>query len=367
MGGIQRMVALKANALAEIPGNELYIVVTDHKKGTDVFELSPNVKVVDLDINYYSDFGHSAISEILKYKKKKVKHRKAFSRFLNETQPDIVISTGGYDKRLIADNHRRSWKTIYECHYERYHGRAAGFHPLDALQWLYETKVREKRFDKIVVLTNADKENNWQDNHHVAVIPNPVSFECKFPSDLHQHCICSVGRLQPEKNFPGLIKAFKMVVAQYPDWILKIYGDGPEKEKIQAVINQEGLQDKVFLYGFTDDIETVMKQSSLFAFSSLSEGFGLVLLEAMECGVPVVSYDCPCGPREIITDGEDGFLVPVDDEHMMADRICALIADEPLRTRMGIAARKKAHQYQLASITEKWMGLFNDLLKSKAS
>lgn len=362
IGGMQRMIAAKANALAAIPGNKVYIVVTDHKKGVDAFYISPDVSVIDLDINYYSNYGKNAISDILIYKKKKAKHRKAFFLFLKEIKPDIVISTGGYEKAFVTERRSHSWKTLIEYHYERNfkaNNKKSNF--LHKLQGLYERKVTEKRFDRIVVLTEGDKSNNWQGYKNVVVIPNLVSFECEQPADLQCHCVVSVGRLVTTKNFPGLVRAFKMVLEKYPDWELKIYGEGPEKEKIQSVIDEEGLQGQVSLKGRVDHVESVLKQASVFVMSSLSEGFGLVLLEAMECGVPVISYDCPCGPREIITDGKDGYLVPMDDEHLMADRICTLVADEPLRQSMGQSARKKASHYHVEPIIRQWMALFHEL------
>lgn len=365
IGGMQRMISAKANALAKIPGNKVYIVVTDHKKGVDAFYLSPDVSVIDLDINYYSNYGKNAISDILIYKKKKAKHRKALFSFLNEINPDIVISTGGYEKAFIAERRSHSWKTLIEYHYERNfkaNNKKSNF--LHKLQGLYERKVTEKRFDRIVVLTEGDKRNNWQEYQNVVVIPNPVSFECKYPSDLQTHCVVSVGRLVSTKNFQGLIRAFKLVLEKYPDWVLKIYGDGPEKMSLQSMIDQEGLTSSVMLCGNTGDVKDVLKKSSIFAISSLTEGFGLVLVEAMECGVPVISYDCPCGPREIIADCDDGFLVPLNDERLMAERICNLVADEKIRRKMGAAARKKAAHYHMDIIIMQWMGLFNEMIRS---
>ena len=134
---------------------------------------------------------------------------------------------------------------------------------------------------------------------------------------------------------------------------------------IQEQIAHYGLQNVVLMKGFTDNIQNAMTQSSIFAFPSLSEGMPMSLLEAMECGLPVVSYDCPHGPREIITDGSDGYLIPVNDENMMADRICRLIEDDELRKKMGQAAKIKAQSYQIEPIIDRWMNLFNELLGRK--
>jgi glycosyltransferase involved in cell wall biosynthesis len=114
--------------------------------------------------------------------------------------------------------------------------------------------------------------------------------------------------------------------------------------------------------GFSNDMESALRQSSIFAFSSLVEGFALVIVEAMECGVPAVSYQCPCGPKDIITDGNDGYLVPVNDEQMLAEKICDLIEDENLRRQMASEARLRAQYYHVESIAQRWMKLFEEVV-----
>ena len=145
---------------------------------------------------------------------------------------------------------------------------------------------------------------------------------------------------------------------------MRIYGDGELKQALHDQINQAGLQDNVFLMGFSNDMATALRQSSIFAFSSLVEGFALVIVEAMECGLPVVSYQCPCGPKDIITDGKDGFLVQVNDEQMLAEKICSLIEDEDLRRQMASEAKLRAQHYHVENIAQQWMALFkNELSK----
>ena len=149
----------------------------------------------------------------------------------------------------------------------------------------------------------------------------------------------------------------------HPDWTLKIYGDGPERESLLNMIEQLKLVDNVQLMGISRNVSRVLKDASFLVMSSIYEGFPLVIGEAMECGLPVVSYQCPCGPKDIISDGVDGFLVPVGNEQMMADRICTLIEDEELRRKMGASAKEKAKKYHIDNITKLWMNLFEELVK----
>ena len=367
LGGIQRVTAVKANALAEIPGNEVYLVVTDNKEGQEIHELSRKVHLVDLDINYYhGDRERSFFASYYVYFAKSAKHKKALTRALSQINPDIVISVGLSEKYMLTSMRNRTWKIIREFHCEKNYrfkyatslfGKIQG-----SISDFYEFHFIDKKFDKIVVLTNEDKETNWQGWDNVAVMPNPVAFKCNEPSSLNEKVVISMGRLHHVKNFSSLISAFGQVVKKHPDWILRIYGDGELKQALNDQINQAGLQDNVFLMGFSNDMPTALRQSSIFAFSSLVEGFALVIVEAMECGLPVVSYQCPCGPKDIITDGKDGFLVPVNDEHLLTERICSLIEDETLRRQMAVAAKSRAQHYHVENIAQRWMDLFNEVI-----
>ena len=366
LGGIQRVTIVKANALAEIDGNEVYIVVSDNKAGSQVAKLSDKVHLIDLDINYYDgDVNLSKLSNIIVYSIQRKKHRKELQRFLTDLKPDVVISVGGNEKYMILSMKNRTWKVVREFHFERnyrqMHSKTKFDHVVASCLDYYDFHFKEKKYDRIVLLTQEDKELNWPGWNNVDVIPNPVSFNCQEPSDLTEKTVVYAGRLDPVKNCCSLVNSFKIVAERHPDWALKIYGEGSEKELIQNRILELGLQDNVFLMGFSKDIMTAYKQSSISVLSSLSEGFALVIVEAMECGVPVVSYQCPFGPEDLITEGQDGFLVPVGDEQKMADRICELIEDDQLRSRMGIAAKEKAKQYHLDKIVERWMQFFNEL------
>ncbi len=367
LGGIQRVTVVKANALAEIPGNEVFILATDNKAGPVIHELSPKVHLIDLDINYfYKNEERSKLTNLIVGLTKGIPHKRALKRTLKQINPDIVISVGMSEKYMLTSMKDCTWKIIREFHCEKNYrlkyansllnkviGRFSDF---------YEFNFVDKKFDRIVVLTEEDKESNWQGWKNVSVMPNPVAFKCDEPSTLNEKVVISMGRLHHVKNFTSLIDAFRIVAKKHPDWSLKIYGDGSLRGALQNQINESGLQNNVFLMGFSNDMEHALRQSSIFAFSSLVEGFALVIVEAMECGLPVVSYQCPCGPKDIITDGKDGFLVPVNNEQMLADKICDLIEDENLRRQMAAAAREKALRYRDSSIAEQWMKLFEEIV-----
>ena len=184
-------------------------------------------------------------------------------------------------------------------------------------------------------------------------------------STLKSKTVVTAGRLTAQKNFASLISAWKIVNKSHPDWKLEIWGEGSRRNELQQQIEDLQLRDSASLMGYTDDIISKFADASIFVCSSKFEGFGLVIVEAMSCGLPVVSYSCPCGPKDIITDGTDGFLVSIGDEQIMAERINYLIEHLDSRLVMGQAALDKSKQYSTDVITSKWMELFDSILIKK--
>lgn len=364
------MTITKANALAELPGNEVFLVLSENcdKQCTTVQPISEKVHLVFLGINYFEgDCGRSKFANLFVYASKRIKHRKRLYEALKNLKPDIVISVGLSERYMVLSMPKRSWKVIREYHFERNYRRKEKKSKFDQfvarISDFYGTTFIEKKFDKIIVLTDEDKNLNWRGWSNVDVIPNPISFTCDEISSLSNKSVISLGRLVPQKNFSSLLRAFQIVRDVHPDWTLKIYGDGPERESLLNMIEQLKLVDNVQLMGISRNVSRVLKDASFLVVSSIYEGFSLVIVEAMECGLPVVSYQCPCGPKDIISDGVDGFLVPVGNEQMMADRICTLIEDEELRRKMGASAKEKAKKYHIDNITKLWMNLFEELVK----
>lgn len=364
LGGIQRVTVVKANALAEIEENEVYIIVTDNKNGVITEPLSPKVHLIDLDINYYEDDYKSRWNILKGIFIKRKEHKKRLTSVLNEIQPDIVISVGQSEKNMIPSI-KGKWKTIREFHFVKdYRLRQAKSFFDKMLAWggnWYDFHFKIKGYDQIITLTHEDKETNWKGWKNVSVIPNPSTFHTDHTSSLSEKKVISVGRLTSQKNYTSLIRAFKNVTEKHSDWILEIYGDGPQEVELKSLITQLNLEKHVFLKGFSSNVKEVMTNASIFAMSSIFEGFPLVLIEAMTCGLPIVSYACPCGPKDIITEGEDGFLVKVNDEIELANKLNLIIEDKSLMKSMSHAAIEKVQHYTIKNIISYWMDLFHIL------
>lgn len=364
IGGIATVTVAKANALAEISGNEIFICVSDHKENELANRVSPKVKIVDLDIRYYRDDWKSKWHVIKGIIIKRKKHKKALKIFIDKIRPDIVISVGQSEKYFLPEI-KGPAKAIREFHYPANYRSLTARGSWDRMKaWLvnvYDYGWKIKNYDRVVVLTNEDKLLNWTYNKKVSVIPNPVTFRSVETTGGFSKKIITLGRLVDEKNQISLINAFSKVVKRHPDWTLEIFGEGCLRNSLQKEIETKGLSDNVKLTGSHPDPWELYLDSSIFVLSSKFEGFGLVLIEAMECGVPTVSYDCHFGPKEIITDGVDGFLVPLGDEDILAEKICYLIEHPEERIKMGRAAKAKADNYSSNKIAAQWMSLFNSL------
>ena len=218
-----------------------------------------------------------------------------------------------------------------------------------------------QQLDKFVVLTHEDAAY-WKGLSNLTVIPNPITIEQGIYSDCTSRQVIAVGRYTYQKGFDLLIPAWKIVNENHPDWTLNIYGGG-DKEDLQQMIDNLGLSSTLKLNDPVSQIREKYQQSSIFVLSSRFEGLPLVLMEAMSCRLPSVSFTCPCGPKDIIHDGEDGILCENGNIESLAAGICQLIEDEQLRKEMGKKAAQNIQKFAINRIMQQWDYLFQDLVR----
>ncbi|WP_250562434.1 glycosyltransferase family 4 protein [Sphaerisporangium fuscum] len=229
-------------------------------------------------------------------------------------------------------------------------------------------KRRYGRFDAFLTLTEADREQYAKllrndPPARLLRMPNAIHELDGGVSMLEEKTAVSIGRLVYAKGFDRLVNAWKVVAEAHPDWVLRIYGDGTQerRERLQARIDDAGLSGKIFLMGSTANVGVQLAKSSIYVVSSRYEGFGMTILEAMSKGLPVVSFDCPNGPREIITDGHDGLLITSKKAADLGAGICRLIEDEELRHKLGENALRTVTRYDLDAVGAQWDELLADL------
>ncbi|WP_320779091.1 glycosyltransferase family 4 protein [Streptomyces sp. CRN 30] len=227
------------------------------------------------------------------------------------------------------------------------------------------------RLDALTTTTEADA-RSYRDRMRlpgvqVRAVPNPVPAPAVEPADGSGKWVVAAGRLAPVKRYDLLVRAFDEVRAQRPDWRLRIYGGGGQKGRLRTLIDELGLYNHVYLMGPAHPIEPEWTKGAVAAVTSSMESFGMTIVEAMRCGLPVVSTDCPHGPGEIIEDGVDGRLVRVGDVDAIAAGLLELINDDALRQRMAHAALKNSERFDPARVAERYESLFAALVTRSGS
>lgn len=220
-----------------------------------------------------------------------------------------------------------------------------------------------KNADCVVVLGKRDLENyknHYTDIKRIEYIYNPLAFASKEKASMDKKRVIAVGRLTEQKGFDLLINIWSKIENKYQEWSLDIFGEGPLRTKLQQQIDDLSLS-RISLKGYSFDIRREMLNSSIFAFSSRYEGFGLVLIEAQEVGLPCISFDCKEGPAEIIEDGKNGFLIEHENVEMFARKLERLIQSESLRCEFSQNADINLRKYNVDVIIHKWVKLLNDL------
>lgn len=349
-GGIERVLTTKANYLADVLGYEIHIITARQKGRKEFFKLSERIIRHDLDAN----------DRILLFR-----YRKRLDSLLGKIRPDITVTV--CDNSLYAVTRCTDGSVkLGEFHFS--HEKFLMKYGSDVFGKMYasfRTKRLEKavkKLDGFVVLTKADKEDWEKVRPDVEQIYNPLSFVSEEVSQLTSKRCLAAGRLESQKNFKDLITAWKTVDSRHPDWTLSIYGNGSQKEALQSQIDSEGLKGKVTLEGNTDDIRKEMLASSCLVMSSRFEGFPMILLEALTTGLPIVSYNCPKGPSEIVTIGANGYLAEVGDTATLAQGICSVINNEELRSRFGAESKKRSENFTMERIMGIWDSLFRGII-----
>jgi len=297
------------------------------------------------------------------------KPNSAFSRLINRRYPpkrlvellnsyDLIISNNIF-RNFINPYHIKTKKIdLHHLNYEESNGKIGFQKKLGLLS----RNSNFKSLDRLVVLTKQDEEKFKQAGlKNVFTIPNGLSFLPEELADLNQKQVIAIGRLHFDKGHDNLIKAWSIVNSTFPDWQLIIYGDGPQRTYLESLIKSAELTDVISLPGTVNNIMDKILESGVFVLSSHYEGFGMTLLESMACGLPVVSFDCPTGPREILQSGKYGFLAKEQDVVDLADKLIALMGSKELREEFGKKARARALDYSWEKIGPLWDNLLDSI------
>jgi glycosyltransferase involved in cell wall biosynthesis len=347
VGGLERVLAIRTAWFVERLGYEVHIASLDEAGREPFYKFSPAVVRHNVEKRHYFDGLRSVVREV---------------------RPDIVAVCDDAMKGFFVP----LWlghlgPMILERHCAREMTPRGG--------WLMRLGIR--LYDRFVVLT-AENARQWP-GPGVRVIPNPLAFYPVTVSPLDSQRVIAVGKVTHHKGYDRLLAAWRAIEADHPGWRVDIFGaqnDGGELERsIRATKQPTGHppggdggapmkshSDESFkINPPTPDIESEYLASAICALPSRHEGFGMTLTEAMACGVPCVAMDCPCGPRDIIRDGEDGILVPDGDITAFAHALATLMDNDSLRHKMGNAARRNVTRYDIKNVAKLWVEMFEEL------
>ena len=331
------------------------------------YKLDERIKVVDLNTRFVELYKYNVILRVFKNYALRKSLKKRLSRQLSEERPDIVICTTAdlainecfmdLPDRFIVESHLCMDKVV-EANVHNERGLIRCF--LNIIN-----KWHVKKFNKakvLVTLTQADKKD-WSKHLSIdiKIIPNMVTYypERIKPYNERPNRILCVGRLESQKGFDYLIEAWSLIAYKYPDWRIDIFGHGEDEKKLNKMIKEYNVCNSIRIHKPTDKIYNEYMNSSFYVLSSRFEGFALVIIEALSCGLPCVSFDCPNGPAEIIRSGENGLLVPLADVEKLAESVKWMINHKKERELMSVKARQTAKAYISETIAHQWIKLFS--------
>lgn len=355
-GGLERVLAVKASYLTDKMEYEVHILTLNDGDISPFYDFSNKIKFHDIRVNGY------VINYFLRYKR-------GIKKVLNSIKPAIIsVCDDGLKGLLFPILFGKRIPVIYERHASMNLNFISEKNN-SAIQKLKNYCVQilmllgAEKFNSFVILTNGNK-NDWP-NVNCTVIPNPSPFSNidKNPKNIKKDIVLAVGTQSYNKGYDRLITIWEMVVKKFPDWRLEIYGKINENLNLQQKVEKLGLSESFILNEPIKNITDKYNEASIFALSSRSEGFGMVLIEAMSYGVPCVAFDCPHGPADIIKNGEDGFLIENGNEEAFATKLMLLMKDITLRKQLGNKALYNVTHFNVDEVVKKWDVLFKSLVK----
>lgn len=351
-GGLERVLSVKASMLADDYGYQVHILCLNDSHQNRFYNFSHQIHFHSIPVK----------GNLFAYLRS---YRKGIRKVVKEVQPDLIsVCDDGLKGFFVPDLMKTKSKIIYERHVSKLIESNDNHNLIKKSVTSAKWKLMDglaKKFSKFVVLTDGNKKE-WPNLNNIEVIPNPLSFFSDQSSELNQKVVICVGKISYQKGQDLLLQIWNNLSPNFPDWELHLYGS----ENLN-ILNTGQLPLSVKFFKPVKNIEEKYLKSSIYAMSSRFEGFGMVLIEAMECGVPCVSFDCDYGPGDIIRNGEDGFLIPPDDLKTFEEKLKLLMSDENIRNQMGKKANENVRRFSADQILKKWDDLFNELLNKDQS
>lgn len=369
--GTERVLIDKINCFADQKGYDVLLLTYEQGQHSFIYPISHNVKHIDLGVRYYELYNYGRLSRLFRWRKYNKLLEQRFSKVVLEYQPDIVVSTTYYITILsVIASCKIPFVRVLESHIDRrYIHSNDPINKTSYLHWLrtwFEMRSllsKSSSFDVLVALSRDDA-SDWSAYLNTVIIDNIVHLNPMGRLCTHQSKrVIFVGRYTWQKGVDDLLKIWTIVYSKHSEWHLDMFGDGDLTDYL--IKKADALHANIHVNLPTKDIFDKYLNSSILLLTSNYEPFGLVMPEAMSCGLPVVAFDCPSGPAKIISDGVDGYLIQNRDIALFADKVCTLIESPALRMKMGQSAIDSSKRFSPDKIMPKWETLFQDLVANK--
>lgn len=361
-GGVEKVLADKMNVLAGQYGWEVTLLTTNQGDHPLTYELYPNVRHVDLGVRLHLEYQYRGFRRLLKRQELNQILKDRMMSSIEVIKPDVIVCVKLDFIRALV-NLKGNIPLVVESH-TLCHSEKMDEVGLFRRLYIWSLKRSIRKADAVIALTEGDA-NDWKAyNGNIHVIPNVINLnESGSYASCEQKSIIYVGRFSRQKDIDSLFRIWEIIYKLHPDWQLDIYGEGELKEHYLSGILK--MNANIHVYKPTANIMEIYRNHSILLLTSLYEPFGLVLPEAMSCGLPVVTFDCPYGPASIVTDGEDGFLIKDRDLETFAEKVCSLIENEELRKEMGQKGLSSSRRFGSDRIMPQWLSFFESMSLKK--
>ncbi|NDP27187.1 MAG: glycosyltransferase family 4 protein [Flavobacterium sp.] len=347
-GGVARVLSLKSNYFVQKRNYQVHILTQNNGNFPLFYDFDSRIQLYDMPL----------LGNPLKFL---MSYKKTLNEMVAKINPEVIIvSDNGLKAYLLPYLLKTTIPIVFEVHGSKYIQEKKG---INVFFDFLSIKIKEagiKKYTKVVFLSK-ESATEWNFKNPI-IIPNPISFPIDNISNLTSKKVIAVARHSYEKGLDRMVQIWQKIFKNYPDWSLEIYGKSDDKQELQQFVNTLNSKNVTFFEPIKSILEKYL-DSSICIMTSRSEGFPMVLMEAMACGLPSVAYDCPVGPRSIITNNENGFLVEDGNVDSFIQKLELLMEDENLRIQMGINAQKSVKKYNLDTIMLQWNTLFENLAK----
>ena len=364
-GGVERVTAIQVNAWVEQYNHDVVIITQADSSCTSFYKLNDKVRII-----YVGDLKCRNILDkmrIIRMFRKRNQRISQYEEAFKKEKPDIIISTMQGEENFFLKKIANNTPIIGINHLTLLWRKGVTEKRTKARLGMYLTylihRTKWRKYNAIIALSRTDEQNLQRIGCNTYYIPNPSSFPI-----IHNGCkinkqIIMVGRLDYLKGQDRLLRIWKNISNEFPDWKLLLVGNGDMRDTLLDLEKKYNIQNSVIHIYQSSNIQSQLTSASIFAFTSRLESFGMVILEAFCCGLPVISYDCENGPRDLVRSNFNGFLIPDDDEQTFTLKLRELILNSALREKMSKNAEITAQAYNINSVMDKWESLLQSFIK----